>query len=86
MESEARLKATDERQPAYPGTPRWVKISGIIVGILALLVVVMAVAGGGRHSPFRHFSSGADDGARPPILSATEIELAVHTLPKHDPR
>ena len=27
-------------RPAYPGTPRWVKVSGIVVAILALLIVV----------------------------------------------
>jgi hypothetical protein len=25
----------------YPGAPRWVKVSGIVVGVMALLVVVV---------------------------------------------
>ena len=26
--------------PSYPGTPRWVKMTGIVAGILALLLVI----------------------------------------------
>jgi hypothetical protein len=38
-----------------PGTPRWVKIVGIVALIVALLiVVVMLVGGGGGHGPGRH--------------------------------
>ena len=41
--------------PPYPGTPRWVKLSAIIVGALILIVVVVLVTGlGGRHGPGRH--------------------------------
>ncbi len=37
--------------PPYPGTPRWVKVSGVAVGILALLVAILIHAGGGpRHN------------------------------------
>ena len=32
----------------YPGAPRWVKVSGIVVGVVALLVVVLIHAGGGH--------------------------------------
>lgn len=41
-------------QPRYPGTPRWVKVSVIIVGVLVLLVVGLMVFGGGKHGPGRH--------------------------------
>jgi hypothetical protein len=34
--------------PAYPGAPRWVKMSGIVVGVMALLVVVVIHVGGGH--------------------------------------
>ena len=45
--------------PVYPGTPRWVKASGIVVGMLALLLAVVIVAGmGGPHGPGRHMRSG----------------------------
>lgn len=45
---------------AYPGTPRWVKVFGIIALLLALLLmVVMATGVGGSHGPGRHMPSGA---------------------------
>lgn len=33
----------------YPGAPRWVKVSGIAVVVVALLVVVLIHIGGGHH-------------------------------------
>jgi hypothetical protein len=49
-------------QPPDPGAPRWVKVAGIIVGVLILLVVVITLIGGGlgEHGPDRHTSG---DGA-----------------------
>jgi hypothetical protein len=42
-----------------PTTPRWVKVSGIIVITLVLLVVIMKLTGiGGNHGPGRHLSEG----------------------------
>lgn len=38
--------------PPYPGTPRWAKLSGVAVGILALLVVILIHAGGRHNSQF----------------------------------
>jgi hypothetical protein len=38
---------------AATGTPRWVKVSAIVVLILVLMVVVMLVVGG-NHGPGRH--------------------------------
>ena len=39
----------------YPGMPRWVKVSGIIVIGLVLLVVILLLTGvGGDHGPGRH--------------------------------
>jgi hypothetical protein len=43
-------------------TPRWVKVSGIIGGVLVLLVVIMLFTG---HGPGRHMPSNnasAEDG------------------------
>jgi hypothetical protein len=55
-------------RPPYPGTPRWVKVSGIIVIVLVLLVVVLLVTGvGGEHGPGRHMPSGDAGGDTPPI-------------------
>ena len=52
--------------PVYPGTPRWVKVFGIIALVLALLVVIMMFAGGG-HGPGRHMPSGGAGGDTPPV-------------------
>ena len=37
-----------------PSTPRWVKLSGIIVIILVLMIVIMKFIVGGDHGPGRH--------------------------------
>ncbi|HYF95859.1 MAG TPA: hypothetical protein VD969_26880 [Symbiobacteriaceae bacterium] len=45
-------------RPSNTGTPRWVKIFGIILIVLALLFVIMRLTGvGGEHGPGRHFQS-----------------------------
>jgi hypothetical protein len=58
------------------GTPRWVKVAGLIVLALVLLFVVLKLTGlGGSHSPGRH-APGADTGGHtgpPPGVT--------HTLP-----
>jgi hypothetical protein len=43
-----------------PKTPRWVKVSGIIVIVLVLLYVALELsgAGGGQHGPGRHTPFG----------------------------
>ncbi len=46
-----------------PGTPRWVKVFGVIITVLVLVIVAMLVAGGGSHGPGRHLPSG-DAGGR----------------------
>ncbi len=43
---------------APAGTPRWVKVSGIVALIVVGLLVVMILAGGGQHGPDRHAPSG----------------------------
>ena len=59
------------RRVSTTGTPRWVKVLGIIALVLILLVVVMLVIGGGSHGPGRHTSS-SDDGGRTPPTSLSE--------------
>ncbi len=45
---------------SYPGTPRWVKVSGIIAAALALAAVVLILTGvGGPHGPDRHMPINA---------------------------
>ncbi len=40
-----------------PGTPRWVKVVGIVALVVVILIVVLLVSGrGGPHSPRRHIS------------------------------
>jgi hypothetical protein len=46
----------------YPGAPRWVKWSLIIVGVLTLFVVVLLRAGGGPH---HNIPSGDASGQTP---------------------
>jgi hypothetical protein len=55
-------------RPSYPGTPRWVKVFGIIVIVLVLLVVIMLLTG---HGPGRHTSSG-DDGSQVVLSSVMD--------------
>jgi hypothetical protein len=52
-------------RPPYPGTPRWVKVSGIIALVLVLVVVIMMFVGGGDHGPRRHTQSRDAGGYRP---------------------
>ena len=39
---------------AYPGMPRWVKVTGIVVLGLLVVAIVAALALGGEHGPGRH--------------------------------
>ncbi len=58
---------------SYPGMPRWVKLSGIVVLVLVLLVAgVMAVAGG-QHGPMRHTPSGAPGALGGDILPTAQV-------------
>lgn len=59
------------------GTPRWVKVSGIIAGVLVTLVVVMLLAG---HGPGRHIS-----GDHTPPSSATESTAGNPSPPNGGP-
>lgn len=36
------------------GTPRWVKVFAIILGVLVLLIIVLVLFGGRNHGPRRH--------------------------------
>jgi hypothetical protein len=61
-----------ESTTIYPGTPRWVKVFGIVLILLVLLVVIMMFAGAGGHGPGRHMPSGGAGDYIPPS-SAMEI-------------
>lgn len=45
---------TDADQASPPGVPRWVKVAGIVVAVLAVVVVVFLLVSGGAHGPGRH--------------------------------
>ena len=48
------------------GTPRWVKVFGIIALVVVVLFVVVMLIGGGEHGPGRHSPSGDPIGQTPP--------------------
>lgn len=67
--AEPQPHATETRMAAsllYPGTPRWVKASVTVVGVLVLLAVFLMLAGGGHHGPGRHMPSGDAGGHKSP--------------------
>ncbi len=48
-------------RPPYPGTPRWVKVFGIIaIAVVLLAVILMFIphGGPGGHGPWRHTGQG----------------------------
>lgn len=51
-----------------PGTPRWVKVSGLVVIILVLLATAIMFISGGEHGPGRHMpsSSNVEQGVKQP--------------------
>jgi hypothetical protein len=49
-------------EPGPTGTPRWVKVFGVVALVLVLIVIVGLVTGG--HGPSRHMPSG-DAGTSP---------------------
>lgn len=53
-----------------PGTPRWVKVFGIIAIALVLLFVILQIASGGEHGPRRHSPAG-DAGGQAVAASVT---------------
>jgi hypothetical protein len=43
-----------ENETRAAGTPRWVKVFGVIAVVIVIVVVVMLVFGRGGHGPSRH--------------------------------
>ena len=50
-------RTPDTGASQYPGMPRWVKVSAIVVLVVVLVLVVAMVASGGQHGPMRHVPS-----------------------------
>ena len=61
-------------RPPYPGTPRWVKVFGIIVIVVVLLAVGLMFLVGGEHGPGRHTQSG-DAGGQGPSSGVVETHV-----------
>jgi hypothetical protein len=53
------------------GTPRWVKVSGIIALVVVLLLLVLLLAGG-AHGPGRHLSFRGLGGPLPSVAAAVQ--------------
>ena len=53
------------------GTPRWVKVSGIIALAVVLLLIILLLTGG-NHGPGRHASSRGLGGPLGPVSVATQ--------------
>jgi hypothetical protein len=43
------------------GTPRWVKVFGLVALVVVVLFVVVLLIGGGEHGPGRHTSGGGSE-------------------------
>jgi len=48
-----------EKENETAGTPRWVKVFGLVALVLVVPIVVMLIAGRGGHGPGRH-ATGID--------------------------
>lgn len=55
--------------PRSHGTPRWVKVFGIVAGIVVLLVLIVLLIGG-EHGPGRHLPP--DNAIIPSLAMALE--------------
>ncbi len=63
----------ERRSPS--GMPRWVKVIGLVVLVVALVLGAVLLLGGGEHGPARHTSAGSTGG----IASATALTTAAPT-------
>lgn len=62
-----------EEQAGPPKMPRWVKVVGIIAGVVLLIAIAALAFGGGKHGPGRHMSGDSTHGPghMPPSSSTT---------------
>ena len=70
----------DEQGP--PKVPRWVKVVGIVAGIVLLLAIAALAFGGGQHGPGRHFSGqgGTSHGSGHTPPSGNGTSSTHHTM------
>ena len=66
--------ANEEREPeanvadasaSTAGTPRWVKVFGVIALVVVVVFVVLLLARGGEHGPGRHSLGAGSEHLRP---------------------
>ena len=55
-----------------PGTPRWVKVVGVVTVLLIAAVALVLLLGGGEHGPGRHAPGGDSGGHTAPADSHAE--------------
>ena len=58
MSDSQREPAETQDGSGPPGVPAWLKISGAIVAVLAVVILVILLVGGGEHGPGRHGAEG----------------------------
>ena len=69
--------AADQR----PGTPRWVKATGIIALVVVVLIAIAMLTGGaGQHGPGRHTGSDGAD-RQTPTANVTRSDSAAGLTP-----
>ena len=55
--------------------PRWLKIGGLVVGLLLVLFLAMSMISGGEHGPGRHFKKNSDtSGSSSPIHDPSQYK------------
>lgn len=64
-------------------TPGWVKVFGISAAVLAVLVVIAMIAGGGRHGPGRHMPAAHSDDT--PVSNVTKDAASGGRVVEHAP-
>lgn len=65
---------TGPHRESTTGLPRWVRISGIIAGIVVLLIVILLLTSGpGGHGPGRHTPSGGLGQTPAPSVQAHRV-------------
>jgi hypothetical protein len=60
------------------GTPRWVKVFGLIAAVVVVLFVVLLLFGSGGHGPGRH---AGGDGGQTPAPNVTGGDAGGHASP-----
>jgi hypothetical protein len=75
--------ADDTAGEAEPerGAPRWVKVTALVMLVLALLVVVLLLIGGQEHGPGRHADGGTMPSGASEVSTSTGARGSGHAPP-----